>query len=343
MDWKKWIRSVPALGMLGLVACGSPTVEPAAVESAPAPLVDCEQPLPETLQSTGPSGDTHAQLAVTAVVTPILLVPQGSSVTAQQVTTLTQALGNVRRWYQRELPNKNVRWEPLVTMAGDQTAAHYLTNNNVWAEMPGEIQTKLGWNPWTYTGTTHHIALVIGRDLLGWAGGNGYNDGRGLAILGLESLVEQSKCAGEWWCTQEFWHGTVAHELGHGFTLPHDSDPASIMNFHGDYTNKHFTGTAPATVEASPATQAKQENWSFCGIDYQCATKRCGGNWSGDRLWCLPSALYPKEAAGIPAGYTCRTTSQCATGSCQMNANGDKVCSSGLQPQYVTPFFPDVP
>jgi hypothetical protein len=59
-----------------------------------------------------------------------------------------------------------------------------------------------------------------------------------------------------------------------------------------------------ATVEASPATEAKQANGSYCSIDYQCATKRCGGNWSGDRLWCLPSTLYPEEAQLIANGYT---------------------------------------
>jgi hypothetical protein len=281
--------------------------------------------------------------AITATVVPILLIPVGSTVTAQQRNTLTQALGNVRRWYQRELPSKNVKWEPLQTLYGAKTASYYLTNNNVWNEIPGEIQASFGWNPWTYTGGAHRIALVIGRDLLGWAGGNGNSDGRGLAIAGMESLVEQTKCAGNWWCTQEIWHGTAIHELGHGFTLPHDTDPASIMSFHGDYTNKHFVSAHQTTVQASPATEAKQANWSYCGIDYQCATKRCGGNWSGDRLWCLPSSQYSKEAQNIPNGFTCRYGTQCTAGRCELNTNGDKVCSASALAAYVTPFFPDVP
>jgi hypothetical protein len=196
-----------------------------------------------------PSDAVH--LATTSIVVPILLVPSGSAVNSTQLLILREALGSVRLWYQRELPSKDLRWDTLKILPGRQTAAHYLQNDNVWAEVPGEIQAAFGWNPWDNTGN-NHIALVIGRDLLGWAGGAALPEGRGVAILGFESLVDLPMCAGNWWCTQEMWHGTAIHELGHALTLPHDTDPTSIMSFHGDYKDKHLIADARTAVEALP-------------------------------------------------------------------------------------------
>jgi len=307
------------------------------VNRAEAPL---EQALQDDVMPVAGGKSADATTTVSSIVVPILLIPQGSSVTSVQQTTLTQALGNVRRWYARSLPNKIVKWDSLRILHGAQTAAHYLTNNNVWAEMPGEIQAAYGWSPWD-TGDNRHIALVIGKDLMGWAGGAGYSDGRGIAILGLESLADQAPCSGNWWCTQEIWHGTAIHELGHGFSLNHDTDPLSIMNFHGDYTNKYFIAADTPIVEASPAVQAKLANWSGCTTDFTCATERCGGNW-GNQLQCLPSTAYPKEAGLIPNGSYCRTSSQCQSGHCELIPDGFKVCAAAPLPQYVTPFFPDL-
>jgi hypothetical protein len=205
-------------------------------------------------------------LVVTSTVAPILLIPQGSTVSPEQELMLREALSNVRRWYQRELPTKDLKWEPLRILHGASTAASYLVDNKVWADMPGEIEAAFGWNPWN-SGSTNHVALVIGRDLLGWAGGAGYSEGRGLAIVGMESLVDNAACSTEWWCTQEMWHGTAIHELGHGLTLPHDTDPTSIMNFHGEYKNKHLIPVAIDAVQALPCTGTKGPyplaRWTF--------------------------------------------------------------------------------
>jgi hypothetical protein len=325
-----WVAALAA----SIAGCGG-EVETSEVQVQQALSGDL-MPLPEEARAAG--GDVSSQ-AITSKVYPILLIPAGSSVTPTQQATVRQAMGSIRRWYNRELPTKNVVWEPMQVMAGDQTAAHYLTNNNVWAEMPGELQAKLGWSPWD-TGDQRHIALIIGRDLMGWAGGNGYPDGRGLAILGMESLVETSRCSTEWWCTPEIWHGTVIHELGHAFSLPHDSDGNSIMSFHSDYKNKHLVRDHASIVDASPATALKYANWAACGGDYQCGTLRCGGNY-GNQLQCLPSSLYPKQAQNIPLGYLCRSHSECQSGRCELNADGYKTCRDAPQPVYVDSYFPD--
>lgn len=111
-----------------------------------------------------PSAPSAPHLATTSTIVPILLIPTGSAqVTGNELRKLREALGNVRQWYQRELPNKDLRWDTLKVLQGQKTATYYLQNNNVWAEMPGEIQAAFGWNPWDNTGN-NHVALVIGRD-----------------------------------------------------------------------------------------------------------------------------------------------------------------------------------
>ena len=201
---------------------------------------------------------------IASIVVPILLVPSDQYVDQTQLLQLYQALDNVRLWYQREVPRVDIRFAPLKILDGRQTAAHY--REHVWRDIPEEIRGAFGWSPWD-SGRENHIALVIGRGLLGWAGGAGSTDGQGLAVVGLEALADQAACQPEWWCNQQLWHGAAIQTLGYALAVPNDTDPDSIMNWHGDYKHKHFIPSAQEIVRRSHAAIPKGPYplavWSF--------------------------------------------------------------------------------
>src|SRR3990167_3040258 len=153
--------------------------------------------------------------------TPIVFIPTDKSVTEAELASVRAAFEDVKAWYGRELGDHGLRMSALQVVRGQHDSAYYLENNRIWAVAGSEIQASLGFDPWA----RGHAAVVIGAGLLGWAGGNG--DGtRGLCIVGLESLFTSPECASQWWCTPEMWRGTVIHEMGHVFSLPHRIDPS---------------------------------------------------------------------------------------------------------------------
>jgi len=295
----------------------------------------CSNPPPPALDAAASPG------VITSRIAPVLYIPagatqydgpQGKALLDYHASGVSRGLADVARWYARELPSKLAIWSDLVVFRGHYTAQQCL---NDMSPCIGDVSTSLGLDPWA-PGNQRQKLLIVGAGFLGWAGGTGNTSGQGYAVVGMESLMDTPKCASEWWCTPELWHGTVAHELGHTFSLPHSADPNSIMYFHGDWTHKHFTGAEPGTVQSDPATEAKRAGWSYCEIDFECASLRCGGNWSEPRLLCLPSTAYPKRAAAIPDGVFCRNSSECQSGLCGVGPKGDRICLN-----YPATFFPE--
>lgn len=165
------------------------------------------------------------------VVTPVVFIPADETITPSQRHQIEAGLVEVQMWYASRLGDRRLQFAPLVVAHGSHNAAHY-RDGAIWSEAPTEVAEEVGHPPWA----SGYVNLILGRGALGWAGGNGLVD-RGRAVIGLESMIEPARCAGEWWCNAEMWIGTVIHELGHALTLPHSIEP-SIMAFHGDFRNK---------------------------------------------------------------------------------------------------------
>ncbi|MBL8950657.1 MAG: hypothetical protein JNK82_07770 [Myxococcaceae bacterium] len=171
-------------------------------------------------------------------IQPVFFIPRDKTLSLAERRTLRRAFRDVVEWYRRELGTQTLNIAPFRVVNGAYTAAVYRSSaapGGIWALAPTEIRTALGFSPWD----SGHSAVVFGVGLLGWAGGDG-NGSSGMAVVGVESLLRQGECFGEWWCSGDMWRGTVIHEMGHMLTLPHNTHPEGIMFFHGDYTNKRL-------------------------------------------------------------------------------------------------------
>ncbi len=273
-----------------------------------------------------------AAMAVTSSVKPVYYVPTDKSWSFSDFHGVQCGVRNVQRWYSRELFNDNARFDKVITYYGNYSSNHCLNVN--MGDCIADVVNGTGIDPWTNDKYRAKL-LIIGRGFQGWAGGTGDTAGHGYAVVGAESLVAQSECAGNWWCNQEVWNGTVIHELGHTFSLPHSADPNSIMGAHSDFENKHFTAGEPSTVATDPATPTKDPNWTRCEFDEQCASNRCGCN-GGNTMYCLPHSGYPKycSSGSIPNWEHCRNDSDCQSGYCAPDHRGEYACLPHTGYQY---------
>ncbi len=273
-----------------------------------------------------------AAMAVTSAVKPVYYIPTDKAWSPWDFHGVQCGVRNVQRWYSRELPNDNIKFDKLLTYYGNFSSNHCL-NVNI-GDCIADVTNGTGIDPWDL-GPDRAKLLIIGRGFQGLAGGQGDTAGRGFVVVGAESLIAPSECAGQLWCNQRRWNATVAHELGHAFSLSHVTDPDSIMGSMEDWEKQHLTGSEPSTVASDLATAAKDPNWTRCEFDEQCASNRCGCNW-GNTMYCLPSSAYPTSCQGgsIPNWEYCRFDSQCASGYCEPDWKGENVCLPHTGYQY---------
>jgi hypothetical protein len=264
---------------------------------------------------------------VVYAITPVIFVPSDQSYpNASQIADINDAINDAKIWYRTRLGNGQLKFDSIRRVDGELTANEYNTNDTIWTQGATEIKNVLGFSPWT----EGHIVIAMGVGLQGWAGGAGTGNS-GYAVLGLESLIDNSACAGIWWCTPEVWRGTFIHELGHALTL-HHSEGLSIMNSHTNYLTKTLlnTGDWPEQnqVRASPFFQlllgAGKGNWESCTLDTECLTMRCGCNGSTSRT-CLPHDDYGEHCT-FSNWAACRENQECQSGRCGCNGGTERVC-----------------
>ncbi len=203
-------------------------------------------------------------------VIPIYLVPRDVSFPMRGVAYHAQVLADVRAWYGRVLGGRTFDYEPLVVQESRHTFAELAADSfQAWWPLLQDEFAGYGW-PWNKHSKFKLLFLTHGAGA--WAGSDSENGGLdstsqagkvdkgnwgGLAVIGDSSVggvfanvcpevargKADSTLATAWWCSGSTYRGTVAHELGHTWGLPHpdaftkgfrcaDSTAYTIMQCH---------------------------------------------------------------------------------------------------------------
>jgi hypothetical protein len=203
-------------------------------------------------------------------VLPIYLVPRDESVPRAGVAYHVRVLQDVRRWYGQVLGGRTFVYEPLTVQVSRYTFAQLAADSfQAWWPL---LQREFADYGWTWNAHARFKLLFLTHGAGAWAGSDSENGGidstaqagrvdkgnwGGLAVIGDSSVggvlagvcpevaagKADSSVATAWWCSGSTYRGTVAHELGHTFGLPHpdafrpgfrcaDSTAYTIMQCH---------------------------------------------------------------------------------------------------------------
>jgi hypothetical protein len=182
-------------------------------------------------------------------VLPVLYLPAGEPFSPDRLELQVQAVSDAQDWYARRLGGITFYAEPLIVQRSGHTFDELAGNDfqNWWPLPAAEFA---GWGiPWNDSSRVKLLILAQGAGA--WAGADSENGGilaeteagrspaghlGGLAVIGDSSIggILAGVCPREgaaswrrpdtgtaWWCNWNTYRGTVAHELGHTFGLPH--------------------------------------------------------------------------------------------------------------------------
>ncbi len=217
--------------------------------------------------------------ALTACVLPIYLVPNDMPVPIARVDYHIAVVEDARRWYGRATGGHTFTAEPLVVQISRHTFAELAADSfQAWWPLLQEEFADYGW-AWNRKAKFKLAFLTHGAGA--WAGADSENGGidsiahagktdkgdwGGLAVIGDSSVGgvlagvcpeiaargtgERGRGGGTaWWCSGATYRGTLVHELGHTFGLPHpdafrtgfrcaDSTAYTIMQCHWEYARE---------------------------------------------------------------------------------------------------------
>jgi hypothetical protein len=176
-------------------------------------------------------------------VVPVYLVPADHAFDPQRLRLHVQAVADVRQWYARALGGVTFIADPVIVHRSRHTFAELAADDfQAWWPLLAAEFRDLGL-PWD--AQSDFKLLLLAQAAGGWAGGDSENGGLeapgdagstshgnlgGLVVIGDSSVagVLAGVCPADgivggtiWWCNWDTYRGTIAHELGHTWGIPH--------------------------------------------------------------------------------------------------------------------------
>jgi hypothetical protein len=189
-----------------------------------------------------PSTPAGAQSAATGPrVVPVYLVPSDLPIPVDRIAKTAEALAAVRHWYARVLRGRTYRSDPLIVQVSRHDFAEFAADSFQawWPLLQSEFKrygldwedpdTKMLWianGAGAWAGSDSENG---GIDSMSQAGRMPRGDRGGLAVVGDSSVggvlagvcPDSGRTGTAWWCSWKTFEGTLAHELGHTWGLPH--------------------------------------------------------------------------------------------------------------------------
>jgi hypothetical protein len=174
-------------------------------------------------------------------VVPVYMVPADMEISRGRVKLTLAALESVRQWYARVLNGQTFRYDPLVVQRSRHSFAEFAADSFQawWPLLQREFQgygqdwedddTKMLWIAHGAGAWAGADSENGGIDSIPEAGNVSDGDLGGLAVIGDSTLggylagvcPDSGRTGSAWWCSWYTFQGTVAHELGHTWGLPH--------------------------------------------------------------------------------------------------------------------------